>query len=307
MKGFYIRLLALVLFIGFGFAITMGVSIPAIAIEVVRNGRPAVSGDFSNLTLCIVQWAQTIFVMFLPGIVWAKLVLKENPFKAFHFDHLPWKAVALAIVFTLVMYPTEEWFMMLVNSIPWPESIQTIIDDSALMQATALLKLLGTNTWVNNLNIFLLACLCTGIAEETMFRGALHKLFSQKCSVHTSAILVGLVFAIIHFEYTGFLFRWFLGTAYVYMVYYSGSIWPSICAHATNNLIAFIGMRVMTLPENFAMMSREEQLLELNAQNEPITTPVIAVISLVVTFVVARYFIQNAPDFRKKQEEIVDN
>lgn len=306
MKSFAFRLISLVVAIGLGLAI-VGVSAAILAVVVAAH-----SGGFANAesmlndsTLLLgSQWLQTIFLMFLPGIVWAWLVLKENPFKTFHFDRFPAKAVLIAVVFTLVMFPAEEWFILGANSIPWPESIQRTIDNSAVMQAVALTTMIGGDSILSIINIVLLMSVCTGIAEETMFRGAIYKLFSQKANVHVNALLVGLIFAIIHFEYTGFLFRWFLGTAYVYMVYYSGSIWPSICAHATNNLVAFIGMRLFPLPDNFLQLGYYEQLEAIHAQNEPMSTPVIAVVSLIATVGIAYYFIKNSDKFQKKSEEI---
>ena len=40
-----------------------------------------------------------------------------------------------------------------------------------------------------------------------------------------------------------FIPRWLLGTGFVYLVYWTGSIWPSVIAHAINNLWALIEMK----------------------------------------------------------------
>ena len=53
-------------------------------------------------------------------------------------------------------------------------------------------------------------------------------------------MIVGLIFSLIHMEFYGLIPRWILGTCFVYLVYYTGSIWPSVLAHAINNLYALM-------------------------------------------------------------------
>ena len=82
----------------------------------------------------------------------------------------------------------------------------------------------------------------TAIAEELAFRGALLTIFRRytKLNKHVIAILIGFIFSAIHMEIYGLIPRWLLGTLFVYLVYHSGSIWPSVLAHALNNLYALL-------------------------------------------------------------------
>lgn len=76
----------------------------------------------------------------------------------------------------------------------------------------------------------------TGMAEEIFFRGGIQSiLYKSGCNVHIAIWGTAVVFSALHMQFFGFLPRLLLGAFFGYLLYWSGSLWPGIFAHALNN------------------------------------------------------------------------
>ena len=85
-----------------------------------------------------------------------------------------------------------------------------------------------------------------GIGEEFLFRGVIQSKFLQSgASVHVSIWATAFIFSFIHFQFYGFLPRMVLGAMFGYLYYYSGNLWVPMFAHALNNLLATLEMRLI--------------------------------------------------------------
>jgi uncharacterized protein len=82
------------------------------------------------------------------------------------------------------------------------------------------------------------------LAEEFVFRGVVQPLIARSTQrIHLSVWLTAALFSFIHFQFYGFLPRLVLGAMLGYLVIWSGTIWTSVVAHATNNLMAVVAYR----------------------------------------------------------------
>lgn len=85
------------------------------------------------------------------------------------------------------------------------------------------------------LNLFTIA-VCAPLGEEVFFRGTIQKLlFRGTRNVHVAVWLGAIIFSAMHFEFLGFFPRVVLGVLLGYLYAFSGSLWPSILAHAVYN------------------------------------------------------------------------
>ena len=203
-------------------------------------------GDSELQTAClyhVVQWLQTVFVMLLPALLWSKLRVKDS-FASTLFLHKyhHWKLYTLIAVVSIVSLPLLDSLAEICRNLPLPSSIRTMAEEEALTQENLLQQMFlidGLGGWIE---LILLMSIATAVGEELTFRGALLACFQRytKLNKHVVALLVGLIFSIFHFDIYGLIPRWLLGTIFVYLVYYSGSIWPSVFAHALNNLFAIL-------------------------------------------------------------------
>ena len=91
------------------------------------------------------------------------------------------------------------------------------------------------------------------LCEEVAFRGWLLTALRTRHGVATSIGASALLFALMHLDPVRFVALVALGTGYAWLAWRSGSIWPSIVAHATNNglgvLVASAGSAAGALHE----------------------------------------------------------
>lgn len=192
--------------------------------------------------LHLIQWLQNVVAFILPVLCWVRFYLKEPILPTLQLRKAQPRHYLVAIAAILILSPLMDSFASWVKeALPWPETLRQMAEAEAQQQEQILAQLLslrGLLGWTENI---LLMCVVTAVAEEFVFRGALLTCFHRaKVSRHVAAILVGLIFALIHFDLYGLLPRWLLGTLFCYLLFWSQSLLPAILAHALNNLLALL-------------------------------------------------------------------
>ena len=84
-------------------------------------------------------------------------------------------------------------------------------------------------------------------AEEFFFRGFLYQAFRNSFGVWPGAILSGLIFGAIHFEFFKLVQLAILGVILALLFEKTQSLWPPIMLHAINNTLAFIYLMTDTV------------------------------------------------------------
>lgn len=203
----------------------------------------------------VLQWMQTLLVMFFPALLWYRWRIKRNPWVDFGFTKSDGRMLLLTFVLMICAIPALDFLAVFNANLPFPEALKTSADEMRATEEQALETLLSVNGIGGFVELILLMCIGTAIAEETMFRGALYKCFSlTKLNVHWIAVLVGFVFSFIHFDLYGFIARWALGTLFCYLIYWSRSIWPAILAHTLNNLTALVEYKFYRSPDSSTLV-----------------------------------------------------
>lgn len=191
----------------------------------------------------IIQWLQTIVVMVIPAYIWCKWRTEDSVENVLYLHRdTNWKHYALVIVLSLLSLPLLDFLAEACRNLPIPEALKAMAEEESATQEVLLQKMLSVEGIGGWMEMILLMSVATAIGEELTFRGALLTIFKRytKCNKHLVAIVIGLIFSVIHMDLFGLIPRWLLGTAFVYLVYYTGSIWPSVLAHALNNLYALL-------------------------------------------------------------------
>lgn len=251
---FWKRLLLLMLLVFLGFALCMVVGIPAVFIQ--KSG-------YMVFYMHLLQWTQNLVVMMLVPLLWIRLVyLSDRPEEAtwkqslhelglLRFEIRP---AVLAFCATVCAIPLLDALEVLPYKCPLPDGLRAYCEEELLANQAVMSVVLQPGGFFGWVELVLLMCLSTAIGEEMLFRGALLRCFRQytKLNRHAVAVLVGLVFALIHFELYGLIPRWLLGTVFVYAVYWTRSLWPAIIMHFTNNLVALIVFKTQDDPFNLA-------------------------------------------------------
>lgn len=81
----------------------------------------------------------------------------------------------------------------------------------------------------------LAAALVAPFCEEVVFRGWLLTALRTRYSTGAAVALSGLLFAVMHLDPVRFSGVLALGVLYAWLAWRSGSVWPAVLAHATNN------------------------------------------------------------------------
>ncbi len=83
--------------------------------------------------------------------------------------------------------------------------------------------------------LLLAAATVAPFCEEVAFRGWLLTALRTRYSIGPALVLSGVLFAAMHLDPVRFSALVALGVLYAWMAWRSGSVWPAILAHATNN------------------------------------------------------------------------
>lgn len=145
----------------------------------------------------------------------------------------------LILGFTLI--PCIAILVLANKMIPIPDQLAQAFDELEYANNQILEVILSDNSWGGLiLNIFVCAVF-PAICEEFFFRGTLQNFcqdwFKNK---HVAIWITAFIFSAIHFQFSGFLARMFLGAYLGYLFIWSRSLWVPIAAHFLNNVIAVI-------------------------------------------------------------------
>jgi membrane protease YdiL (CAAX protease family) len=130
------------------------------------------------------------------------------------------------------------------EQITFPESMKNIEMWMREMEESnkAILQTLieNSNIFILLLNIIMLALL-PAMFEEFLFRGTLQPFFTQWLRNKSLAIIItAFIFSAIHFQFYGFLPRFFLGIYLGYLFIWGKSLWIPIIAHFMHNTNSLI-------------------------------------------------------------------
>jgi membrane protease YdiL (CAAX protease family) len=148
----------------------------------------------------------------------------------------------LAMVLMWIQLPLINHLATFNNTLVFPEILKPlgewmrIQEDQATKLTEAFLLMPRPVDLV--ISLFIMA-LIPALGEEFLFRSTLQPLIAKWTNKPVLAIwITAFVFSFIHFQFFGFLPRFFIGAFLGYLFYWSGSVWYSIAAHFANNGLA---------------------------------------------------------------------
>lgn len=129
------------------------------------------------------------------------------------------------------------------------------MEDEGAKTTAAILKMKSIGDFL--ITLFIIA-IVPAICEEFLFRGALQRTFLRWIkNPHVAIWISAIIFSTIHFQFYGFFPRLFLGAAFGYIYFWTGSLWYTIFAHFLNNGFA-VGMAWYFQKNNLPLNNDEE-------------------------------------------------
>lgn len=189
--------------------------------------QPAVSAAVVLLTLIVAAPLTLLYAR----RSWPALWSHASP-PGFGFATLPrWRYFALAVVLGIAAPVLGGWLTELLAG------GQTITQD---------VQQLGIRTpLMLRIPLALIVISLGPLVEELLFRGVLLSALIQRWGIGWAILSSSLIFALVHLQGLGFL--WYavpdlalLAAGLAWLRLRSNSIWPSVLAHAVNNLLAVL-------------------------------------------------------------------
>lgn len=198
-------------------------------------------GD-STAALRIVTIVQDLLVFILPPTVTALMMTRLSA-EFLEVMKMPRLTAVLAAVLAMMLaVPVMNIIISWNASISLPASLEWMRVAEENAQAT-LEKLMGPPTAGNLIMSLLIVGCLTGFAEELFFRGGVQKLLlCTRMNPHVAIWLAAVIFSLFHMQVLGFVPRVLLGAFFGYLMWWSGSLWLSVIAHAFNNMVV-VGSR----------------------------------------------------------------
>ncbi len=184
-------------------------------------------------------------IMFIVPTVMTMGLIAHRPWRTMGVATLPpFRITVLGIGILLASIPCMNSLVLWNQNIHFPAGLSDL--ESALRNAeqtaeSMVSMVMGQSDVVNLVISILIIGVLTGIAEEVFFRGGLQQLLTSLTgNVHVAIWITAIVFSAIHMQFFGFFPRVLMGAFFGYLLYWSGSLWLPVIAHALNNSIVVV-------------------------------------------------------------------
>lgn len=187
---------------------------------------------------------QDILMFILPALLTAVFITSRPAELLGVTRRFPPSALLLVFMIMVVSAPAMNMLISFNQSLTLPESLRPIEEWMRHSEESAAhsLSLVTGGTSVGSLIIsILIVGILAGFSEEIFFRGALQRIMATGgVSAHAAIWIAAFVFSAFHMQFFGFLPRLLLGAFFGYLLWWSGSLWLPVCAHALNNTMALL-------------------------------------------------------------------
>lgn len=152
--------------------------------------------------------------------------------------------VVIALIGLVALTPVIQWLGSINETIPLPEFIRRFEQS----QMELIEQVLRADTGLA-FNLVVLA-ITPAICEELLFRGYVQRQAERGAGVVAGILISGIVFGLYHIRLTQAIPLCVLGVYLAWLTWRTGSLWPAVAVHFTNNAIAVaIGAYVAKRPD----------------------------------------------------------
>ena len=191
-------------------------------------GYLAIGGATQQRDIIGGLWVTEVLAIALPAVV-AALIAGMPPVQALGLRAAtPWQLGA-AVVLAIANQPV-------VSFVTW--GARTVAPDEWVRQFDALQRALDVYFSQQALPMVLTVALAAPLGEELFFRGYAVPALARSWGPLAACVASGAMFSALHVNRIGFLGLWEIGILLAVLRLWSGSLWPAVLCHATNNAVA---------------------------------------------------------------------
>ena len=210
--------------------------------EAVSDMKAEEMGSREVLFFKIVQ-CLSVLVFIAPAIIFVKLKHAGSRYLQLNKGITP-VAALLAVLVTLAAMPVGGFLYEINRALVLPDvlsGLETWMLERETQAEQLTIALLDMDNIGQLLfNIFMVGVLAA-LGEEILFRGVLQRFFMDVFNnPHTAIALAAALFSFFHFQFYGFLPRFFIGIFLGYLFYWSGNLWYPIIGHFVHNALQVV-------------------------------------------------------------------
>lgn len=198
-----------------------------------------ISTASDRFNIKVIQITNHLFTFLLPSVLFVIFVHKNKAFQFLRLNKFPKsQQVLMGSALIFMGFFVAQALLKLNQMIPLPSSATNLEEKASTLTNVFLVM----DTPSEMMMTFLAIAIIPAIGEELMFRGIFQRYLYRINNDHLAIFITGFLFSAFHFQFEGFLPRFFLGVILGYLYYWSGSLWLPILAHLLNNGIQVIGV-----------------------------------------------------------------
>lgn len=228
----------------------------------------------SNVTAIrlLTLFGQIIFIL-VPTLLFARL-MDARTSSVFRWGRPRPLETFFAATSVVVLQQLLQLYLFFQEKVPMPDSIREILEPLRRSQDEMFRSIVSAQTPPELLLVMLVVAIAPAIIEEMFFRGVVQHAFDRVAPGIRSALIVGVIFALYHFNPFALVPLVVLGFYFGFLRYRSQSIVVAMMAHFINNSLAvltvYLGMESEGLvgssaPGDGALASVLSQLFLLTA------------------------------------------
>ena len=173
-------------------------------------------------------WVTEILAIALPAVLAVRLAgLPARPFLGLRAPRPAY--LGAAVLLAVANQPV-------VSFVTWAS--RTLSPEPWVREFDALQRALDLYFSQQALPMVLTVAVAAPLGEELFFRGYAVPAFARSWGPLAACIATGAMFSLLHGNKIGFAGLWEIGVLLAVLRLWSGSLWPSILCHATNNALA---------------------------------------------------------------------
>ena len=258
-------------------------------------GIKSIPGISERASLMLTAMLQCVLAFIIPAWLTARLSVKNQLSWLSLNVRLSWKAIVGVLIVFAVAMPAMNQLISWNESIHFPQSLQWLEDMLRRSEESAGAV---SGKMLDSMNVaWMLAGVAvigvlTGFSEEIFFRGALQKIFMSPGHSGVAIWGAAIIFSAIHFQFFGFVPRMLMGAFFGYLLYWTGSLWVAVFAHALNNSIVVV---CSMLADNGAASPTLDSLGVAAAGEVPWDAITSAAATAIFLWKFRKYFFSTAP------------
>jgi len=201
-------------------------------------GQTEITPDNVTAVRLLTLLGQIVFIL-LPTLLFARMMATRTA-PVFRWRTPRLLETFFAAISVVFLQQVLQIYLFFQEQVPIPDSIREILEPLRQSLDAMFRSIVSAETVPELLVVLVVVAVAPSVIEEMFFRGVVQHAFDRVAPGMLSAAIVGLIFALYHFNPFAFVPLVVLGSYFGFLRYRSQSIIVAMLAHFINNALAVL-------------------------------------------------------------------